>query len=42
LNPFNRHGRGNPVTNFSDPFFGQITGQQVGPRNIELSARITF
>jgi hypothetical protein len=42
LNPFNRHGRGNPVTDLSSPFFGQITGPQVGPRNIELSARITF
>lgn len=42
LNPFNRHGRGNPVTDLSSPFFGQITGPQQGPRNIELSARITF
>lgn len=42
LNPFNRHGRAHPVTNISDPFFGQITGQGTGPRNIELSARITF
>lgn len=42
LNPFNRHGRGNPVTDLSSPFFGQITGPQVGPRNIELSARFTF
>lgn len=42
LNPFNRHGRGNPVTDLSSPFFGQITGPQVGPRNIELSARVTF
>jgi len=42
LNPFNRHGRGNPVTDISNPFFGQITGQGTGPRNIELSARFTF
>ncbi len=42
LNPFNRHGRGNPVTDLSSPFFGQITGAQMGPRNIELSARVTF
>jgi TonB-dependent receptor-like protein len=42
LNPFNRVGRGNPVTDFSNPFFGQITGQQKGGRNIELSARVTF
>jgi hypothetical protein len=42
LNPFNRVGRGDPVTNFSSPFFGQITGPQKGGRNIELSARVTF
>jgi hypothetical protein len=42
LNPFNRVGRGDPVTDLSSPFFGQITGQQRGGRNIELSARVTF
>jgi len=42
MNPFNRHGRGNPVTDLSDPFFGQITGPFEGGRNIEISARITF
>jgi len=42
LNPFNRHGRGGLVTNITDPNFGQFTGQQIGGRNIELSARITF
>jgi hypothetical protein len=42
LNPFNRHGRGNPDTNLVSPFFGQITGQQIGGRNIELAMRITF
>lgn len=42
LNPFNRHGRGGPVTDLSSPFFGQITGSQQAPRNIELSARISF
>ena len=42
LNPFNRVGRGDPITDFSNPFFGQITGQQRGGRNIELSTRITF
>jgi hypothetical protein len=42
LNPFNRHGRGNPITNITDPNFGQITGAGIGPRGIELSARITF
>ena len=41
-NPFNRVGRGNPVTDWSNPFFGQILGQQRGGRNIELSARVTF
>ncbi|MBI4873092.1 MAG: hypothetical protein HY822_00515, partial [Acidobacteria bacterium] len=42
LNPFNRHGRGGLDTNISSPFFGQLTGQQMGGRNIELSARIAF
>ncbi len=42
LNPFNRVGRGNPVTNLASPFFGQITGSQQGGRNIELSARFVF
>ena len=42
LNPFNRAGVGGLVTNITDPFFGQFTGQQRGGRNIELSARITF
>lgn len=42
LNPFNRHGRGGLVTNITNPFFGQFTGQQIGGRNIELSARLTF
>ncbi len=42
LNPFNRHGRGDPNTNISSALFGQITGQQIGGRNMELSARVTF
>jgi hypothetical protein len=42
LNAFNRHGRGNPITNITDPNFGQITGARFGGRNIELSARIRF
>jgi hypothetical protein len=42
LNPFNRHGIGGLVTNITNPFFGQFTSQQLGGRNIELSARITF
>jgi hypothetical protein len=42
LNPFNRHGIGGLVTNITDPNFGQFTGQQMGPRNIELALRLTF
>ena len=42
LNPFNRVGRGDPVTNLASPFFGQITGSQLGGRNIELAARFVF
>lgn len=42
LNPFNRVGRGGLITNITDPNFGQFTGQQMGGRNIELSARVTF
>jgi hypothetical protein len=41
-NPFNRVGRGGLITNITDPNFGQITGQQYGPRNIEFSGRFTF
>ncbi|MEZ5399727.1 MAG: carboxypeptidase regulatory-like domain-containing protein [Bryobacteraceae bacterium] len=42
LNPFNRHGVGGLVTNITNPFFGQYTGVQLGGRNIEISARVTF
>jgi hypothetical protein len=42
LNPFNRSGRGGLITNITDPNFGQLTGQQMGGRVIELAARITF
>jgi hypothetical protein len=42
LNPFNRHGIGGLITNITDPNFGQFTGQQLGPRNIELALRLTF
>jgi carboxypeptidase family protein len=42
LNPFNRHGRGDPITSLTDPNFGQITGAGIGGRTIELAARITF
>lgn len=41
-NIINRAGRGDPVTSLANPFFGQITGAQVGGRNIEISTRITF
>jgi hypothetical protein len=42
LNPFNRHGIGGLVTNITDPNFGQFTGQQIGPRNIEIALRLAF
>jgi hypothetical protein len=41
-NFINRAGRGDPVTSLANPFFGQITGAQVGGRNIEISSRVTF
>jgi len=42
LNPFNRHGVGGLITNITDPNFGQFTGQQTGPRTIELALRLAF
>ena len=42
LNPFNRHGVGGLITNITDPNFGQFTGQQTGPRNIEIALRLNF
>lgn len=42
LNPFNRHGIGGLVTNITDPNFGQFTGQQIGPRNMEIALRLAF
>jgi hypothetical protein len=42
LNAFNRTGRGNPITNITDPNFGQIIGTQLGGRVVELAARIEF
>jgi hypothetical protein len=42
INPFNRHGIGGLITNITDPNFGQFTGQQSGPRNIELALRLAF
>lgn len=42
LNAFNWAGIGGLVTNITNPFFGQYTGQQLGPRNIEIALRFTF
>lgn len=42
LNAFNRVGRGDPITDITDPNFGQITGPGLGGRNVELAARFTF
>ena len=42
INALNMVGRGNPITNITDPNFGQITGQRFGGRQIELAARIEF
>ena len=42
INPFNRHGIGGLITNITDPNFGQFTGQQTGPRTVELALRIAF
>ena len=42
LNAFNWAGIGGLITNITNPFFGQYTGQQLGPRNIEIALRFTF
>jgi hypothetical protein len=42
FNAFNRAGRGNPVTELTDPLFGRIVGSRFGPRNIQVSARFSF
>ncbi len=42
INAFNRAGRGGLVTNITDPNFGQFTGQQMGPRNVEIALRVMF
>lgn len=43
FNAFNRSGLANPVTDVTNTqLFGKITGQQQGPRNIQLSLRIDF
>jgi hypothetical protein len=41
-NAFNRAGRGDPVTDITNPLFGKITGPEYGPRTIQLEARISF
>lgn len=42
FNVFNRAVLGDPVTTVGDPQFGQITGIQSGPRELQVAARITF
>jgi hypothetical protein len=42
FNIFNRAGRGNPVTDFTSPNFGLITGPAYGPRQLQLMARVNF
>ena len=42
FNVLNRAGRGGLVTDVSSPLFGRLTGQQQGPRSIQVSARIEF
>jgi len=42
LNAFNWAGIGGLNTNLTSPFFGQFTGQQLGPRNIEIALRFAF
>ena len=41
-NAFYRAGRGDPVTDITNPLFGKITGAAYGPRNIQLEARVNF
>ena len=42
FNAFNRAGRGDPITEITDPLFGKIVGSRFGPRNIQVSARFNF
>ncbi len=42
FNIFNRAGRGGLVTDVSSPLFGRLTGQQYGPRSVQLAARFEF
>jgi len=41
-NPFNRTVFSSPVTNLSDPAFGQIQSQANNPRNIQLGLKVMF
>ena len=42
FNVFNRAGRGGLNTDVSSPLFGRLTGQQYGPRSVQLAARFEF
>jgi carboxypeptidase family protein len=41
-NAFNRAGRGNPITDVTNPNFGRINGFQRGGRSVQLEMRISF
>jgi hypothetical protein len=42
FNAFNRTGLGDPDTTIGDQYFGHIISVQQGPREIQLSLRVTF
>lgn len=42
FNAFNRAGRGGLNTDFNSPLFGRLTGQQYGPRSIQVAGRFEF
>ena len=42
FNVFNRARRGGLVTDVQSSLFGRLTGQQIGPRSIQIAARIEF
>ena len=42
FNVLNRAGRGGLNTDVNSPLFGRLTGQQQGPRSVQVSARIEF
>lgn len=41
-NAFNRTGRGDPDQGIDDPTFGEITGVQQGPRQIQIALQLFF